>query len=128
MGDKDFYGSPRGEVYWWLWAGLCFFRFDKVKALPLDFIPYIEHKTYLDTGGANYPILYKNYNLPELRLPLPQNIRITEGNKYHSDYIQIIDDCWLHAINGSNWNGISPREQETKEDILKARLEQFVQA
>ena len=128
LGDKDFYGSPRGEVYWWLWAGLCFFRFDKVKALPLDFIPYIEHKTYLDTGGANYPILYKNYNLPELRLPLPQNIRITAGNKYHSDYIQIIDDCWLHAINGSNWNGISPREQETKEDILKARLEQFIQA
>lgn len=127
LGDNVFYGSTRGEHYWWLWAGLCFFSFDKVKTLPLNFIPYIEGKTYLDTGGANYPILYKNYDLQELHLPMCRNVRITEGSKYHSDYIQMIGDCWLHLINGSNWNGISNEELERKENIMKVRLEELVQ-
>ena len=36
---------------------------------------------------------------------------------YHGDCIQIIDDSWLHIINGSNYAHINGKE-ETIKDIL----------
>ena len=120
---QDFYGRIREQGNkWWLWAGLCFFKYEKIKHLPLDFIPYMEDNLYLDTGGANYPILYKNYDLQKLVLPIAQNIPISDGNDYHTDYIQTIEDCWLHMINGSNWKGISAKSQQIKNDMIQEKL------
>lgn len=123
LNNKDFYGRVREQkTGWWLWAGLCFFKYDQVKHLALDFIPHMEQGVYLDTGGANYPILYKHYHLHELNLPIAQNIPISEGDEYHADYIQTMDDCWLHMINGSNWKGISPQAQEIKNKLIEEKL------
>ena len=82
----------------------------------------MEDNLYLDTGGANYPILYKNYDLQKLVLPIAQNIPISDGNDYHTDYIQTIEDCWLHMINGSNWKGISAKSQQIKNDMIQEKL------
>lgn len=124
--NRDFYGRIREEkTGWWLWAGLCFFKYDKVKQLDLDFIPHMEKNVYLDTGGANYPILYKHYNRLDLNLPVAQNIQISEGDEYHADYIQTIDDCWLHMINGSNWKGISNQAQQLKNNLIVEKLNQI---
>jgi|GEM_PF-806175 len=61
LADRDFDGPIRsiGER-WFLWAGYCFFQFDRIKSLPLDF-----RQAWflgLDTGGANWPVLYCQSN------------------------------------------------------------------
>jgi hypothetical protein len=40
---------------------------------------------------------------------------------YHSDYVQIIDDAWLHLINGSNYANI-----KGKDDVIKEMLSDIV--
>ncbi|MBN8997682.1 MAG: hypothetical protein J0H63_07150 [Rhizobiales bacterium] len=54
---QDFYGHVRSAgTRWFLWAGFCFFRFDHVRGLPLDFGQ--DWFNGLDTGGANWNVLY----------------------------------------------------------------------
>lgn len=66
--DKyPWYGDVRfGRDRWFLWAGYCFFRFDAVCASPLDF--GLDWFAGLDTGGANWDILYRHAD----RATLPQ--------------------------------------------------------
>lgn len=55
----DWYGDFRSAGdRWFLWAGYCFFRFDKVRNVPLDF--GLDWFAGLDTGGANWNILYRH--------------------------------------------------------------------
>lgn len=119
IGTEDFYGhiKDRGKG-WYVWAGLCFFKYDVVKELPLDFIPYMIDDTFLDVGGANYPILYSRYNKNTLHFLPTRDINISEGKDYHSDYLQFIDEHWLHMINGSNWKGIPEGTQKLKERMI----------
>lgn len=123
IGGQDFYGAinqrPKG---WYLWAGLSIFRFKAVENLPLNFIPYIEQGEYLDTGGANYPILYKKYDIDKLHHIERKNIPLGEGTDYHSDYIQYLNSEWLHIINGSNWKGCDPNSLSRKENFINDLL------
>ena len=59
--------------------------------------------TYLDSGGSNYYTIYKNLEKDNLPMCNVTTEQIGEGTNYHNDYIQYIDDCWIHLINGSNW-------------------------
>lgn len=127
LSKRDFYGRPIDQTDgWWLWAGLCFFNFNKVKNLPLNFIPYTINGTYLDTGGGNFPVLYHKYDLKSLNLPTCENIKITEGTEYHRNYVQVIDGCWLHTINGSNWKGISREKLQQKEQAIENKLQEIL--
>jgi hypothetical protein len=57
--SHDWFGDFRfGRDRWFLWAGYCFFRFDAVRDVPLDF--GLDWFAGLDTGGANWEILYKH--------------------------------------------------------------------
>ncbi|WP_292393968.1 hypothetical protein [Mesorhizobium sp.] len=57
--DVAFYGDlRRAGARWYLWAGYCFFRFDAVARKPLDF--GLDWFAGLDTGGANWEVLYRN--------------------------------------------------------------------
>ena len=47
-----------GRERWFLWAGFCFFRFSEVETLPLDFS--LDWAAGLDTGGANWFVLYRH--------------------------------------------------------------------
>jgi hypothetical protein len=47
-----------GGARWFLWAGFCFFRFSAVGHLPLDFS--LDWNAGLDTGGANWFVLYRH--------------------------------------------------------------------
>ncbi len=55
---------------WYLWAGFCFFRFDTVKDLPLNFSSVVMSDwtgfLELDTGGGNYPVLYQKIPLKDV--------------------------------------------------------------
>lgn len=55
---QDFYGVQRkAGNQWFLWAGFCFFRFDCVRDLALDFRQ--DWFNGLDTGGGNWQVLYR---------------------------------------------------------------------
>lgn len=124
VGERDFYGDlVDHKAGWYLWAGFCFFKFNAVKNIKLDFIPYIEKGTYLDTGGANYPVLYRNYDKEKLNLPTRVNVSINEGTNYYTSYIQYIENTWLHMINGSNWKSISDEAHKRKEKTINKKLE-----
>lgn len=123
VGERDFYGDlVDHKVGWYLWAGFCFFKFSAVKNIKLDFIPYMEKGKYLDTGGANYPVLYKNYDKEKIDLPSRVNVSINEGTDYYASYIQYIDNTWLHMINGSNWKSISDESHKRKEIAINKKL------
>ena len=59
LDTQDFFGLVRQEGQkWFLWAGYCTFRFDAVKDKPLDFGQ--DWFIGLDTGGANWSVLYQH--------------------------------------------------------------------
>ena len=117
LGEKDFYGVRRsGNGEWYLWPGWCIFNFTKFTARP-NFEPIFTQKSFLDTGGSNYPRYYYRYDIQVIPFPRFKSFRYkkTEGlNRHcdilHSDYIQIVDESWLHLINGSNYAKIPGKE------------------
>jgi hypothetical protein len=123
LGHQDFYGRliQRGEKSWYLWAGYCFFSYQKVKKYSLNFLPCKIGGLYHDTGGSNYPILYSRYQQSELSFSEPASERaIRAGGSYHADFVQYIDGYWMHTINGSNWAKV-----KSKDDILKSLLNSY---
>ena len=117
LGEKDFYGVLRscGEE-WYLWPGWCIFNFERFTAKP-NFEPIFTRKNFLDTGGSNYVRYYYKYNIQDIAFPIVKTLRYkkTEGlsrhcDILHSDYIQIVNDSWLHIINGSNYANIPGKE------------------
>ena len=117
LGEKDFYGVRRsGNGEWYLWPGWCIFNYAKFTAQP-NFEPIFTKKSFLDTGGSNYPRYYRKYDIQDIPFPVVKSLRYkkTKGlNRHcdilHSDYIQIVDESWLHLINGSNYANIPGKE------------------
>lgn len=99
------YGVLRDrEVAWYIWAGMAFFSASEFAPKTMDFMPIKVNGVYLDTGGGNWKYL-KNFNLSETCFPNVELIAIRDGDDYHLDKVQYIDNsCWLHTINGSCWN------------------------
>lgn len=121
LGHRDFYGVSRiKEGEWYFWPGFCIYNFDTFPTEP-DFLPRYTKKNFLDTGGGNYRKFYCNYNLKDVAFPEVKTIRIKDSKEltrrcdiYHSDYVQIVDDAWLHLINGSNYANI-----KGKDDVIE---------
>jgi len=123
MANQDFYGTLVNRVKgWYLWAGFCFFNYNKIKHLKINFLPYkTGEDSFLDTGGGNYPVLYSKYDKEELKFAVPiVEKSIREGSDYLSDFVHFIDNDWLHTINGSNW-----AKGRNKDDIIKELLKQY---
>ena len=124
LSHRDFYGVSRiKEGEWYLWPGFCIYNFDTFPTEP-DFLPRYTKKNFLDTGGGNYRKFYYNYNLKDVAFPEVKTIRIKNSKElarrcdiYHSDYVQIVDDAWLHLINGSNYANI-----KGKDDVIEKTL------
>jgi len=126
--NQDFYGrladrTPENHhrKLWYLWAGFCFFHFNKVKDLNMNFMPCKVDNIYFDTAGSSFYSLYSKYNLSLLRFSAPIVEKyFREGGGYHSDLLQLIDNSWLHTINGSNWKKV-----KDKDDFLIEFLKQY---
>jgi len=118
LGQRDFYGVSRiKENEWYLWPGFCIFNYDAFTKEP-DFLPRFTKKNFLDTGGGNYRQQYNKYDLKDVTFPQVKTIRIKKSKElvrqydiYHSDYVQVIDDTWLHLINGSNYAEIKGKDE-----------------
>lgn len=115
LGGRDFYGvkRDRGDG-WYLWPGYSIFKFDVLSQIKPNFLPMRTKGAFLDAGGANYPILYKNYDINKVDFAVDKTYRIsvTEGIRdvYHGDCIQRVDIAWLHIINGSNYAHVKGKE------------------
>jgi hypothetical protein len=106
---------------WYLWAGFCFFKFDSLKTLNINFMPCKVDNVYLDTAGSMYISLYSKYNIEELTFSAPVIEEYFREEKiYHSDLLHFIDNDWVHTINGSNWKKV-----QSKDDFLRDFLKQY---
>lgn len=100
--DKyPYYGDIRVAAdRWFLWAGFCFYRFASVSDQPLDF--GLDWFVGLDTGGANWDVLYKH--LPRDTLPARpvEWMSILAGVDDHQAGIERRGD-WIHEV-GWTWS------------------------
>jgi hypothetical protein len=112
---QDFYGVVRNVgARWFLWAGFCIFKFEKVERLPLDFGQawFIG----LDTGGANWRVLYRRYDLSALEraetsfFPYRDGIAVSEGP---------FQRCgpWLHEVGQMGRSTAAARRAALREVI-----------
>jgi hypothetical protein len=96
LATQDFYGVVRTVgLRWFLWAGYCMFRFDRVKDLPLDFGQ--DWFAGLDTGGGNWDVLYRHVELAGLRQMGTTWVPYKEGVDPARGRLQWCD-TWLHQI------------------------------
>lgn len=129
--NQHVYGSirVRGEgKYWYISAILCFFDFKYVQNKKLDFLParYDDDvNNYLDTGGGNWPRLYSTMNRSEMVFCNERIERIGEGNDYHNDFVELLDDSFLHTINGSEVQYEKEGYHISKNSLLQGVIGQF---
>lgn len=100
IGDQGLLGRiEERDDRWYLWPGFCFFERSKVRVGELDFLPI----PGLDTGGGNWPRLYRQ--LDRTRLPRVENRldNVRPGDDKQADMVEWIAGDWLHAINASAW-------------------------
>ena len=116
IGDDGLFGRiEEREDRWYLWPGFCFFSSAKVQIGRLDFLPI----QGLDTGGGNWPRLYRHVDrtaLPRVENRL-ENVR--PGGDKQADMVEWIGDDWLHAINASEWRP-SNGKMTLVEELLRA--------
>lgn len=90
---------------WYLWAGMAFWLSSAFEPRKMDFLPSRNQQgTYLDTGGSNWNKHLHRFDFSNITFPNVEQQSIREGNDYHSDMVQYIDNQqWIHTINGSCW-------------------------
>lgn len=88
---------------WYLWPGYCVFRFDAVKALPLDF--GTDTPLGLDTGGQNWTVLYRRLS-PDLAGAQRRRVHLDDPETGESEHFLLADD-WLH-VGGAGHRGGGP--------------------
>lgn len=113
--EQPFYGMLNsGDHCWNLWAGYCFFNYEKVKNLPLNFL--YDFSIGLDTGGRNWHCLYKLSSDQEIQFApnIYQNIQIDNAQAT----VQLIDGQWLH-IGGVSYNNNLASKEVFYENLIK---------
>jgi hypothetical protein len=91
-----------GETAWNLHVTANFFKYEFVKHLDLDF--RASWKYSLDTGGANYDLLY-NAHKPELYDFHKESFRYAKEDVNRKDSVQhyeIMDGAWFHICASSH--------------------------
>lgn len=106
---------------WNIHVTQCGFLYDFVKDLPLDFRPSWKHQ--LDTGGANYDILYADKNIEDYRL-IHRGVRFFPEDTVSGirpQHYELIDDCWIHLC--ASTHDALEGEGQRKLDYLKGFLD-----
>jgi hypothetical protein len=107
---QPIYGAWQGgSMYWYLWAGLCFFNSDSVKKFKFDFTPTHIAGNFADTGGSNWKHIYRHLEREKIYFPPQSYLSLREGNIPQSDKMELIGE-WLHSFNGSYWMNVPPKE------------------
>ncbi|TLU88234.1 MAG: glycosyltransferase family 2 protein [Chlorobium sp.] len=105
LGNQTFYGlKNQGETYaWGLWAGYCLYNYKKVSSCKLNFL--YDFSRYLDTGGRNWSVLYKNVDFNQIRFADAdiKEIAISDADGTCIQSVQYVDSAWVH-IGGVGYN------------------------
>lgn len=125
IGRRNYIGVEQTrENGWYLWPGFSIFNYEYIAKQEPNFLPVYVKSCYFDAGGGNYLRFYKRQDPTSMEFIPVKTYRIKRTNElksyndiYHGDCIQIIDNSWLHAINGSNYAHIKGKGQ-TVEDII----------
>lgn len=123
FGLKHFAISPKNENiwdkntpgFWYLWAGFCFFKTAALQNKKIDFMPVTFQSICFDTGGSNWQSLYSKDNPQNYYFPSWQRIKTGTGEIRQSDFVDLIDDKWVHTINGAYWYTADPKEKKIEE-------------
>lgn len=120
LDQHDWYGDFRHCAdRWFLWAGYCFFRFDAVRDIPLDF--GLDWFAGLDTGGGNWEILYRQAD----RTQLPQRtIRIEPAIEGVSRSQAAFEwrGTWLHETGFVDDRSMRSEKRKVLADLLRPVL------
>jgi hypothetical protein len=110
----SFYGDHRhAGPRWFLWAGYCFFRFDAVKDKPLDF--GLDWFVGLDTGGANWDVLYRHIDPKALPLRPIEQIKALPDQPKDKVYFELRGE-WIHEV---GWPSVHELLQEKREALTR---------
>jgi hypothetical protein len=101
---------------WYLWPGFAIFDLKHIDIKKMDFLP----KPGLDTGGSMWLSLYKGIDTQNMKFAKIKNKFVGEGRNKQKNGYQIIDEAWIHMVNGSNWAGI--KNIKKKEMTIKKLL------
>lgn len=97
------------QSYFYYWPG--FSLFDRTFfGATADFRP---HPIYGDTGASNWPRYYSALNggnlhpctFRDMDIDVLLGKRPDKGARSSGSMLELIDDCWVHPRNGSNWAG-----------------------
>jgi len=122
--QQPFYGMLNsGHDCWNLWAGYCFFNYEKVKNLPLNFL--YDFSMGLDTGGRNWHCMYKNYANQNVQFApnVYQDVKVDQTQAT----IQLVDGQWLHIGGVSYNNNLASKEAFYEQLICKLHTGQALQ-
>jgi hypothetical protein len=112
------HAQDRGGDVWYFWPGFSFFAAALTQSVVMNFLPV----SGLDTGGANWPLLYSRFPRSVVPTPRQTKIFLRAGGNSQSDAVERFDDDWLHMINGSSWAG-DDGKLELFEALLRQSLE-----
>jgi hypothetical protein len=97
LGTQPFYGvANAGHAGWSLWAGYCAFDFAHVSGLPLNFLH--DFPRGLDTGGRNWPMLYRHHQQAQLHFASLEYFDLVDPASGERQVVQWIDESWLHLF------------------------------
>jgi len=104
LGGQAFYGlKNQGTSAWNLWAGYCLFDYKRVVGYKLNFL--YDFSRNLDTGGRNWPIIYKNEDskINKFADSVIRDVTLSDENGVYVNSVQFVDASWVH-IGGAGYN------------------------
>ena len=113
---QDFFGLKQTRSSkWYLWPGFMALKTEKIDLNEIDFLP---DGGKLDTGGKLWPIYCIEKN-QKVTFPKQKHIYLNTSNNPQEDAYEVIDESWIHLINGSNWANADDVKMTKKEDMIK---------
>ena len=121
IGTQDCFGKLNDSRWsWQLWAGYCFYRHARVRALPMNFL--YDFSRGLDTGGRNWPWLYRRLARDTLRFAASDYLELCLPATGERRTVEVVDERWLH-IGGVSYNNNFAAKQAFIEGIAAALAE-----
>lgn len=93
---------------WYLWPGLLALSLKDFSTEKFTFMPYRE----LDSGGSLWLRFYRKKPREAFTVYSREVVEIMPGTRAEDSAVEVIDDRWVHLIDGSGWlDGIGKFER-----------------
>lgn len=129
QGSYGHFQRAGGQRFYW--PGLMFFNRQFLSRGTHDFQPRWLGRHYGDTGAGNCTSIYPKMDLDALRTmtindfhakdPSRAYVKTSTPLAFQAEAVTVLDDHWLHLVNGSNWAADSDHAQKLDDlsDIMR---------